>query len=566
LNSRRLFGVPVGFAYKHFGGFGELLAIKFGLDEKICKAGLQISPIGYGSVFAFHSIAICAPAIAVAIFLVILMKLHYYWLIIPGALPIAVIIIFLLYPKLKADSRRSALLAELPFIATYAGILSLAGLPLYRAFERLSNQSVFPAARREGMLILREKLFFSKEPTLALETVAIKHPLKEFRDYITSYLRILRTGGDSLSYLMDYSSKAVEWIRNALKSYAENAKLYGDLMIALFVFIPLGIFSIFSLMAPDQGLQFMKFYCFAVAPMSALGLIVAIDSEQFKLPQSCEKYVFTALKCLGVSIVAAIIARMYYFNLEFHEVLSIIIIASLVPPAIQYEVDSRKQLKIERALPKFLRDVAEARKVGLSIEKAVSEAASRSYGQPLDDLIKRINYMLRFSFTPIDQALEHAIREVKSWFGKAILWLFKEALITGGGSAETFTVLAKFSEDYIEVKSKVSRELRAYCVIGYVTSLILLFVIVQLINYGIVPQVQLASKLPEIYSLNLNIISRELLNQLVSISFTTIVVVSSLIGLVVGKISSGSIVGGFKHSAICTFIALIGIKGVGYFW
>ncbi len=564
MKSKRLFGVPAGLAYNYFGGIGELLSKKFKLSEKIVQAGIPISPIGYGSIFAFYLIVICVPASAFAIFMALILK-NYFLLTVTLAPPLICLLLFNLYPKFKADARRRALLAELPFIATYAGMMSLAGLSLYNAFERLSNQNVFRAANLEAKLILKEKLFFSKEPTLALELVASRHPSKEFRDYLLSYVRILRTGGSALNFLLDYSVKVVDWMRNALKRYAESARLYGDLMVVFFVFVPLGIFSIFSIMAPSQGVFMMRIYSFIVAPLSALGLLVAIDSEQFKLPQSYMKYMIIALKFALVLAPAVVIIHSYY-KFEVYESLSLIVFASFLPPAIMHEIDYRKQLQIERTMPRFLRDIAEARKVGLSIEKALSEARSKSYGEPLDNLINKIDHMLRFSLTPIDQAIEKVIKEVESWFGKAMLWLFKEALISGGGSAETFSLLAKFSEDYVEVKGRISKELKPYCVIGYVTSLILLFVVVQLINYAIIPQVQLVSDLSEIYVSNLLPISKELLYLIISSSFTTIVVVSCLIGMIVGKIASGTIIGGFKHSAICTLIALIGIKGVGYFW
>lgn len=568
MSAKRFFGVPVNFAYKYFGNLGDSLAGKLNLWDLLQYANFQISPIGYCSVFIFYLLFISLPFSLALFFMMIILKLNLIYVPFAFSPIIVCFSFFSLYPRFKAHMRSVNLTAEFPFLATYIGMMSAVGISPYKAFERLSRQNILKASKREGEIVVREKVVFSREPISALENFLKYNPSKVLRDYLSTYLRIIKTGGDAISYLVEYSFKMVEWMRLLLKEYSENVKLYGDLMIALFIFIPVGFFSIVFLMAIEQGIFFMKFYGLLLAPLCGLGLLFIVDSEQFKFPQKYDEYFKLSGKFMLFMIVVDFLLIFSNFvpDMKWHLVFAFTIIFSLLPSAILYEFDAKSCRDIESSLPSFLRDIAESRRIGLSIERALKIASTRSYGSSLDRIVKRLNSLLTNSLTPIERAVDLVISDVKSWYARAIFWLFKEALVTGGGSSETFNILAKFSEDYIEVKHKVSRELKVYYVIGYVASIMLLFILTQLIKYGFIPSFYVSQNLPGSLGLPIQSVSRSILNELLSSSFLTVIVVSCLMGLIVGKISNGSIVGGFKHSIICVLITVLGIETLGWLW
>lgn len=568
MSAKRFLGIPVNFAYRHFGYLGERLSQKLDLWKMLQFANISISPVGYCTVFIFYLLFLSIPLSVGLSVLVVVMGFNFMFIPL-SLLPVLFSSAFFLsYPRIKAHLRSVSLTAELPFLATYLSMMGAVGISPYKAFERLSRQDLFKASKREGEIIVREKIVFSKEPVSALEISIKYNPSKEFRNYLSTYLHIIKTGGDAISYLVEYSFKMIEWMRSVLKDYSENAKLYGDLMIALFVFIPIGFFSIMFLMAMEQGVFFMKVYGLIIAPLCALGLFYIIDSEQFKFPQKYYAYVrLTAKVMLGVLLVDfSFLLLNLIATTKLYLLFAISIVVSLLPSSVLYEIDVRKRYDIERALPLFLRDIAESRRVGLSIERALKEASVRSYGPILDKIIKRLNSLLNNSLTPIERAVDLIISDVKSWYAKAIFWLFKEAIITGGGSPETFNILAKFSVDYVEAKHRVSRELKIYYVIGYITSIMLLFVFTQLIKYGFIPSFYVSHDLSNSFNLPMQFVSKSILNELFSTSFLTVIIVSCLIGLIIGKIASGSVVGGFKHSMICVMITVFGIESMGWLW
>ncbi len=564
MSSRRYFGVPIRFAFKYFGSLGEVLSSRLRLEEKIQSAALNISPQGYGSILAFY-IALTALCSVAALSLSLWFK---NFIPLLSLIPIASLPITLLtYPSIKASERKRKLAMEFPFIVAYVGLMSIAGIHPYKAFERLAEQNVFEAAKREGELIVREKVVFTKEPVAALESIAKKHPLREFRNYILGYINILRTGGNTVKYLTEYSSKVIESMLSSIKRYTESAKLYGDLMIALFVFAPLGIFSVISVLVVGQGLLFMKIYTYVLAPMTAAAFIFAVNSEQPKFIQGSSQYVKLAFKLLlffsALTVVLQYMCPELHFKLHFrtHELIAGVLLCSLLIPSLLYEKHIKECSSVESHLPAFLRNVAEARRIGLSIEKSLMDVIRQDYGH-LSRMMDQVLRTAKYSLTPLDKALESSICSIKSWIGRAVLWIFKEAIVAGGGNSETFELLANFTESYIEVKKKVSKELRAYYVIGYAASIMFLLIILQLINLGILTQMQIIEKTPINTILNVSLPSKGDLRSLIDMCLNTTVMTSAIIGIIVGKISSGSIAGGFKHAIVCTIISIIGIRGV----
>lgn len=568
MKNKTFFKIPIKWTYKYFGNIGEQLVEKLNLDRKIKYAAINISPQGYGAILSFYILISLLLEISTAIISLIVVK-NILPLLILTPIILSIPIILTIYPQIKANIRKKHLSIEFPFITIYIGLMSLVGISPYKSFERLANQEILKAAKEEAKLIIKEKTFFTKEPTLALESIAKNHPLKEFQKYILNYISISKTGGNAVKYLIEYGSKVTELMRNTIKKYAEDAKLYGDLMITLFVFAPLGIFSIMSILAVNQGIIFMKIYSYLLSPIIALALILAINSDQPKFQQETINYLKLPIKILSISIPIVIALKFikipFPIQLNSYELISIVILSSLIPSAIAYEEYVRECSKIEEYLPNFLRDIAEARRIGLSIEKILHEISNKNYGK-LTKIIRQIEKLTKYTLTPIDKAIEQTIKQLKSWISKVILWLFKEAIIAGGGNPETFELLAKFTEDYLEVKRKISRELKSYYIIGYIASIMLLIIMLQIINFGLLTQTQIAENTPSNINLNIKLPSKEELNELMNTCFNSIIIISSLIGLIMGKISSGNIAGGFKHSIICTLISLVGIKGVKILW
>jgi len=560
---KRFLGVSVNLAYRFFGGLASSLCERLRVDDLLYRSGLKISPQGYFSILLFFFFFLFLPLSLVFLFFSLFLVFGSFFLLVSLAPLSLSFSLFLLFPYLKLSLRKSSLLSELPFASAYFGMLGLSGAPIYRGFETFSSQSVFPGMRREGELFLRDYLFFTKDPAVTLHDLSLTHPLKEFRDYLSSYLRIAESGGDVSSFLVDYTSRLGERLWSRFKRYSEDAKVFGDLLIALFVFIPLGVFSIFSVMSPIGAPFLFRIYGFVLTPILSFCLLIVIDSSQLKFPVNTSKYLKSSLFFMMPALLLSLFF-MEYFGLRFYEVFSFFVTCSLMPSSIAYEFDKVRGRRLESRLPSFVRDVSEYVKIGLSVERALVLAEKRSYGDKLDGLIRRLNRSLRYSVVSVDDLFSSLTYGLKSWFARAFFWLFKESISTGGGP-EIFSYLAKFSDEYFYFKRNVARESRLYVFIGYFASLMLLFVIVQVIRFGVLPQVSFHDFGEMSFSSTFSL-SGDVVDELVDSAYSMISIISFFIGLIVGKVAHGSVVGGFKHAILCTLISFLGIRGVISLW
>jgi hypothetical protein len=154
------------------------------------------------------------------------------------------------------------------------------------------------------------------------------------------------------------------------------------------------------------------------------------------------------------------------------------------------------------------------------------------------------------------------ISRVNSWFAKRVFWLFGEAISTGGGRPEIFSHLSKFCWDYYEFKRRIENELKLYVLVGYFSSLMLIFVSSQLIKFlGFFGAGYLIPGQSILLSIDKSVVME--LNSTIN---SMIILTSFFIGILVGKISSGTIFGGFKHALISCYICILGIYGGVRLW
>ncbi|MCR6623482.1 MAG: type II secretion system F family protein [archaeon YNP-WB-062] len=551
---------PISLSYRIFGKLANIISHKLNLNEIMVHSGLKISPQGYCSIFLFYLLLIVLPASTIAsIFLSILFS-SFSFLILSPLCVFSAFLVFYLYPRVRMSLRASGVESELPFISTYFSMLSLSHVPIFRGFESLSSQDVFPWFKFESEIFLTDYRFFSKDPMQSMKFLAYNHPCKDFRDYLDSYIRSVESGGYPSSSLMDYTLKLGERLSSKLKNFSSDVSIFGDLIVTLFLFLPLGLIGIFMIMNPFNALLFLKLYTFIFTPLMAFSIFIIIDSSQLKYPFRFGNY----KRILFYSFPPFVLTLFILLNLrvDFPILFTVSSTVLLAPLSIFHEYNAIKCRSIDSSLSKFIRDISDYVKVGLSVEGALALASGRSYGKLLDDIIRNIHSSLTSSMKSIADIFNDLISRVNSWFAKRVFWLFGEAISTGGGRPEIFSHLSKFCWDYYEFKRRIENELKLYVLVGYFSSLMLIFVSSQLIKflgffgagYSIPSQSILLS------------IDKSVVMELNSIINSMIILTSFSIGMLVGKISSGTILGGFKHALISCYICVLGIYGGVRLW
>jgi len=254
------------------------------------------------------------------------------------------------------------------------------------------------------------------------------------------------------------------------------------------------------------------------------------------------------------------------------------IIIGIVPFVFISYFEYQKIKSIEDQLPIFLLDLAEGQKVGLNLSEALKNASKTDYGK-LTPEIKRVSDQLSWGI-PIKDAMENfAKRLKKSKLITRVIRIINEAHISGGDIARTMEATASditiIKEAEKERKAVTSQHVMVMYAIYYVfigiviglskTLIPLMEMNVETASLGGVLTFQdpcvICAENPNIACVNCAIFS--VMCQMFNIPaggscyynglFLLMTIIQGIFaGLVAGQIGEGSVIAGFKHSAIMT--------------
>ncbi|MCX8162342.1 MAG: type II secretion system F family protein [Candidatus Bathyarchaeota archaeon] len=240
--------------------------------------------------------------------------------------------------------------------------------------------------------------------------------------------------------------------------------------------------------------------------------------------------------------VAAISAITLYLALgltyEFRLNAALALAVSLIPIAVFQTVDSRLCTEIDENLEKFLIDLADAQLSGISMIRALEEAAGRSYGALTGD----IRYMvarIQWGFTVEDSLQIFKARAITP-LSRKIAALVAEAVRYGGDLRTVFTGTAEFVRRINDLRRERWRRLRPYVIVFYI-SIILLLAITAILFKGFIEVIAVGGTtlqiLPAVDKLWLKTAMLDLA-----------IIESIFGGLSIGKVSEGAVKAGVKHT------------------
>lgn len=226
----------------------------------------------------------------------------------------------------------------------------------------------------------------------------------------------------------------------------------------------------------------------------------------------------------------------------------------LFPPAAVNVIDSIWRAGVDKNIPRFLREVAEAGRSGLTLTRAIEVSAQRKYG-PLSKELQRVMTQLSWGIS-LESAMKSFAERVDTTLGRRTALLIIEVSRSGGDVQEVLESINKHISDLYMLERERMSAIRPYISIIYVAAIIFLATDLLLIKtfFGEIAKLQEAQK---------GVISGALLNismdvpTLTKVLFHTSVIQGFFGGLVAGKMGEGSIGAGLKHSLILIAISFI---------
>ena len=231
----------------------------------------------------------------------------------------------------------------------------------------------------------------------------------------------------------------------------------------------------------------------------------------------------------------------------FDEFVFFAVIAAFTPPTIVNYIDYKWKRAIDEHLPDLFRSIVQAQETGMTLPKALEEAAKRDFG-PLTTELRKMNAQISWGMT-LEEALIAFARRVNTVLVQRTIPLIIEANRSGGHVEKVFDPMGKFVQSTLILHKERQNRTRPYIAIIYVAFFVFLFTIVLLFKSFFVeiqglPMLGTAVMAPaEIKRLFLHMTAIQ----------------GFFGGLVAGKMGEGTISAGLKHSLVmmvCGYLAL----------
>jgi len=256
---------------------------------------------------------------------------------------------------------------------------------------------------------------------------------------------------------------------------------------------------------------------------------------------------------IAVSVlVAAAIVLFGYFTVGVSAALDDFVffgfLAVVSPIALVNYVDYRWRKAVDEHLPDLFRSIVQAQETGMTLPKALEEAAERDYG-PLTPELKKMTVQISWGAS-FEEALLAFGRRVGTVLTQRTVPMIIEASRSGGRVEKVFNPMGKFIQTTILLEKERKTQTRPYTAIIYVALFVFLFTIVILFQTFFTGVEGMA-----LFSMRASSPA-----DLKRIFLHLTLVQGFFSGLVAGKMGEGSVSAGLKHSLVMMLLGYVVLK------
>ncbi len=248
---------------------------------------------------------------------------------------------------------------------------------------------------------------------------------------------------------------------------------------------------------------------------------------------------------------------------RFLNFLALAIMGFIGPYGFYMAKRQRKIRDIEKRLPDFLRDVAEAGRFGMTLAEAIVVAAHGRYGV-LTAEIKRMAAQIDWGVAATD-ALRLFGERVKTPLVERVVSIIIKASDAGGEVADVLTMVSHDAKEFQLTEEERKINMSTYIAVIYI-SFAVFIVTIWILGVTFLPKMQEAAA--EISGGELGTTIESPLPQNipeiifnVQVAFFIAVIVHAVgDGILAGILDSGKIVNGLRHSFVMLVIAIVGFQ------
>lgn len=444
----------------------------------------------------------------------------------------------------KIRSRKINVEKELPIFLAYASTLVSAGYTMYNVFKDLAT------GRGSGLLkaFTNEAKYFislvDKQglPELrALERFAVSHPSTEFKNFLLGYMHQRQLGGRLIVYMEQKLMEGLDTLKRRMENYVNQIVTLTEVALTVLV-LPVLPMIVGFIIAPDIVYNMLIMQMLVFVP--AIGFMFYMVANAIQL-EFRDEYKFTYVPSV-IGAVAGLIVAVFLAQQKLIAGIAFIIGTTALGFYIEYIRYRKIFVEIEKTLPQIFRDLSELRQI-MPIAEALNRMAKMGYPKNVSRILQRLAVQRNQGIKLTEQPWHS-----RSWFWRFTQFLLGKIEETGGGTVELFRQLMLFFTEFNNIMSSVRSSLKIYEFVIYAIPAI--FALVSYSTLGIfvaMAEISKAMGIAEITGsagIQLGAQFPQLMRMLhgidpivLSINDVIIVEMSFILGLLAGKVISGTL-------------------------
>ncbi len=241
---------------------------------------------------------------------------------------------------------------------------------------------------------------------------------------------------------------------------------------------------------------------------------------------------------------------------EVNNIITAGILIALAFPAIVEYLNYRWLRQIESSIPLILRDIAESIHSGVTLPKAVEDAAEKGYG-PLSKELERVIglFVLGNSW---EEAVMSLTKRVNSPSVARFATILVEANQSGGKISEVIDTSVQLFSNLDQYKEEQLSNMKPYLYTIYASIAVFLVISLVVLTQFLAPLAESGGM-----SLGSSSVAVLDLNYYSSILFWASIIESLFAGIIAGKIGDASYSAGLRHSVLLVVVTLFFFNALG---
>jgi flagellar protein FlaJ len=241
------------------------------------------------------------------------------------------------------------------------------------------------------------------------------------------------------------------------KRYTDTVSNIGEVMITLFFILPIGVVLMAFLAPGSTGV--VTIMMMVVLPGLTLAMLVVISMIQPKTYDVITASWFKPVVAGASATAASLVLRQPFVSV------SVFVLVTSGMYGMQVRNQLREISKLEQALPTFLRDITEYKKLGYDIQSTILRLSDEvTYNPYFDSLLGAVVKQIRLGLP-----LANLNLKLRSWFGQIVFFILTEVAETGGGTPLALEMLSNFISEVHRVKTQSKSAMKLYEALTYAT-------------------------------------------------------------------------------------------------